>query len=427
MEILDRLKEPDFKAVDNITLIHPQTEKLPNGVSLHYIDASEADLVRVEFIFKNPQWNASQPLAIGATNSMLNEGTTHYTASQLADKIDFYGAFYQHEAGFDHSSVTLYSLNKHLKSTLPIIKEIITEASFPDQELATYVQNSKQKLQVNQQKNDFTARKKFSEVLFGSNSYYGYNVNVSDYENLNRSQLETVRNLQYTANNCTIIISGKVKEEERKLIADLFGNNDWLKDEMLEVTQPNFISSTSFSHLIEKKEALQSAIRLGKPMFNKTHPDFQGMQVLNTVLGGYFGSRLMSNIREDKGYTYGIGSAIVSLKDAGYFFVATEVGADVCASALTEIYKEINILKNELVAEEELSLVRNYMLGSFLGSLENAFSHADKFKGILFYGLDYDYYNRFFETVRTITPQQLQHLANKYLADDFFEVVVGKK
>ncbi|POY35258.1 insulinase family protein [Solitalea longa] len=425
--ILDRKSEPQFKAISNIKLIKPEVDKLKNGISLYFIDASEADLVRVEFIFSNTQWSIDQPLVIGATNSMLNEGTPHYTASQLADKIDFYGAFFQHEAGFDHSSVTLYSLNKHLKSTLPIIKEIITEACFPEQELATYVQNSKQKLQVNQQKNDFLARKKFNQVLFGDHSYYGYNVQAEDYDKLSREQLLGVRRKQYTANNCTIIVSGKVKAEERQLITELFGNEDWLSEELLKVDQPLLKPSSTAKHLVERPDALQSAIRLGKPLFNKTHPDFQSMQVLNTVFGGYFGSRLMSNIREDKGYTYGIGSAIVSLKDAGYFFVATEVGADVCSNALTEIYKEIDILKNNPIPEEELSLVRNYMLGSFLGSLENAFSHADKFKGILFYGLDYDYYDNFFETVKTVTPQHLQELANKYLADDFLEVVVGKK
>ncbi|MCO4292243.1 insulinase family protein [Solitalea sp. MAHUQ-68] len=425
--MLDRKSEPQFKAISSIKLIKPECQKLQNGIDLYFIDASEADLVRVEFIFPNVDWNAAQPLAIGATNSMLNEGTPHYTASQLADKIDFYGAFFQHEAGFDHSSVTLYSLNKHLKSTLPIIKEIITEACFPEQELSTYIQNSKQKLKVNQQKNDFLARKKFNQVLFGDNSYYGYNVQAEDYDKLTREELLAVRAKQYTAGNCIIIISGKVKAEERQLIAELFGNDDWLSDEKLVVSKPVLEPSSTLVNFVERPDALQSAIRLGKPLFNKSHPDFQAMQVLNTVFGGYFGSRLMSNIREDKGYTYGIGSAIVSLKEAGYFFVATEVGAEVCSNALTEIYKEIDILKNILIPDEELSLVRNYMLGSFLGSLENAFSHADKFKGILLYGLDYDYYENFFETVKTVTPQHLQQLANKYLADNFLEVVVGKK
>ena len=181
-------------------------------------------------------------------------------------------------------------------------------------------------------------------------------------------------------------------------------------------------------HYIEKGDALQSAIRLGKVAINRSHADFPGMQVLNTILGGYFGSRLMANIREDKGYTYGIGSALVSMKNAGYFFIASEVGADVCGSALDEIYKEINILKQDAVSTEELSLVRNYMLGSMLGSLENAMSHADKFKNIYFSGLGYDYYQNYIRTVKTINPEDLLGLASKYFNTDAFEtVIVGKK
>jgi predicted Zn-dependent peptidase len=148
---------------------------------------------------------------------------------------------------------------------------------------------------------------------------------------------------------------------------------------------------------------------------------------MNTVLGGYFGSRLMANIREDKGYTYGIGSGSSSLNKGGAFFIATEVGADVCRAAVNEIEKEINILKTVLVPEGELSLVRNYMLGSLLGSLENIFSHADKFKNIYFFGLDYDYYDRYTEVVKSISSIEVMQMAKKYLdTDNFYKVIVGK-
>jgi zinc protease len=181
-------------------------------------------------------------------------------------------------------------------------------------------------------------------------------------------------------------------------------------------------------HFLEKEEALQSAIRIGRRTINRSHADFPGLQVLNTILGGYFGSRLMANIREDKGYTYGIGSASVSLKNAGYFFIASEVGAEVCSKAIDEIDKEIEILKTQPVPDDELVLVRNYMLGSLLGSLENAFSHADKFKNIFFYGLGYDYYERYIQTVKDISAERIMELANKYFnAGDFERVIVGKK
>ena len=150
------------------------------------------------------------------------------------------------------------------------------------------------------------------------------------------------------------------------------------------------------------------------------------MAVLNTVLGGYFGSRLMSNIREDKGYTYGIGSALVSMKQEGYFFISTEVGADVTTPALTEIYKEIEILKNELV-EEELAMVRNYMRGTFIKGIKVPFIWQIVSDPFTFTVWD-DYYQNYLEKVRTIEPEEIRLLANKYLnSSEFYELVVGRK
>ena len=179
---------------------------------------------------------------------------------------------------------------------------------------------------------------------------------------------------------------------------------------------------------MEKKDALQSAIKMGKMLFTKPHEDYLGMLVLNTVFGGYFGSRLMANIREDKGYTYGIGSAVVSFTKAGYFTISTEVGAEVTKDALKEIYFELNKIQTELISDSELALVRNYMLGTFLRSIDGPFALADRFKGIYFHGLGYDYYERYVETIKSITPKQLQDLANKYLKkEEMIELVVGKK
>nr|WP_262886706.1 insulinase family protein [Mucilaginibacter humi] len=194
-----------------------------------------------------------------------------------------------------------------------------------------------------------------------------------------------------------------------------------------DITQPEVNRAAECFYYVEKPEALQSAIRMGTPFINREHPDFPAVQVLNTVLGGYFGSRLMNNIREDKGYTYGIGSGITSYKQGGALFIATEVGADVCKAATIEIEKEINLLKTELIPEDELNLVRNYMLGSLLGSLENVFSHADKFKNLYFSGIGYEYYDRYTNIVKNVTAEELLRLADTYLDyNGFYKVIVGK-
>lgn len=422
----DRTTAPAFRQVEKIELIRAEPHIADNGLKIFTVNGGEQELVRIEFIFGNVNYNPFRSLQSYATNSMLNEGTSELSSSDIADKIDYYGAFLQTEYNYDQSSVTLYSLNKHLASTLPIVKAIISDSVFPQAELDTFIRNQVQKLSVNLEKNDFLSRKIFNNVLFG-NTLYGYDTRAEDYERISRGELEDHFRSAYQPSNCTVIISGRVTDKVLDLVDHLFGR-DWPESTPPVPNNFKFETGSGKEHYIEKADALQSAIRLGKLAINRSHPDFPGIQVLNTVLGGYFGSRLMANIREDKGYTYGIGSAVISLQNAGYFFVASEVGADVCGKALNEIDKEINILKKEPVAEEELSLVRNYMLGSMLGSLENAMSHADKFKNIYFSGLDYDYYRNYIHTVRTISPEALLELANKYFDTDLFErVIVGKK
>lgn len=424
--MIDRNTAPDCKAIDNINLIKPEHKKLDNGCNVFCFNSGDQELVRIEWIFNNLRFNKKKPLLNMAVNTMLTDGTGQLSASQIADKIDFYGAFLSVDYGFDQSQVTLHSLNKHLKHVLPIIKDIITDSVFPEKELETFIRNQQQKLQVNLQKNDVVARRAFNKAIYGD-TIYGLNVNLEDYNDLQREDMLAHFKQMYQPSNCTLIIAGKIENETLNLLTDTFDKGWASPDHTADTTQPAIEPSADHFYFIEKPEALQSAIRMGMPFINRTHPDFPAVQVLNTVLGGYFGSRLMNNIREDKGYTYGIGSGMASFKQGGALFIATEVGADVCKAAVTEIEKEIALLKTDLVPAEELSLVRNYMLGSLLGSLENVFSHADKFKNLYFSGLDYEYYDRYAATVKSITAGDLLKLANQYLDfNKFYKVIVGK-
>ena len=424
--MLNRTTAPDFKQVNDIQFLSPKAQELNNGLKVFTINAGKQELVRIEFIFSNVNWNASKPLQAVSVNGLINTGTGTLTAKQIADKVDYYGAFLQTEYGADQTTITLYSLNKHLASVLPIVWSILNESIFPQQELDIFIQNQKQRLQVNLQKNDFLARKTFANSIFGSTAY-GSDIALADYDALQRADLLSYFKSAFKPENCIIIAAGKFEAVEFELLNKFFGGV-WQNNEQAAVTVFNFPAIEPAEIYIEKPEAVQSAIRMGNLTITRKHEEFPALQILNCVLGGYFGSRLMANIREDKGYTYGIGSGIASLKDAGYLFIATEVGTEVCAATLQEIEKEINVLQTALVSEQELDLVRNYMLGSMLGSLENAFSHADKFKNIYFSGLDYNYYTKYIQTVKNISPETLKALAIKYLNfDGFIKVVVGKK
>jgi predicted Zn-dependent peptidase len=311
---------------------------------------------------------------------------------------------------------------------LPYVSDIINDAIFPEKELTIYKQNNKQRLTVENEKVNSVARRKFNEMIFGEKHPYGYFTKIEDYDRLERSHLIEHHKNKYIPANCTIIISGLVKDDSINVLNKFFGKLQSTFDKMKNGQEYVITPFGNNKQVFEKENAVQSAIRIGMPFFNRTHPDYPAMAVVNTIFGGYFGSRLMSNLREDKGYTYGIGSAIVSMKQNGYFFISTEVGAEVTKSAIDEIYSEFELMKEESVDAEELEMARNYMLGTFLKGIDGAFHLAERFKSVYLYGLDYTYYDRYLDKLRSIQADEIQELAKKYFDPArFYELVVGRK
>ncbi len=368
------------------------------------------------------------PLIAASTNNMLENGTVNYSSEEISENLDFFGSYYETGVNQDDAGISLYSLNKHLTSCIPFVEDVIKNANFPGHEFEIYIANKKQKYLVNSKKVAVLARRKFAELIYGEKHPYGRDVKIEDFDTIKRDDLVSYFKNHYNSKNCAIIISGKLPSNYLEILNKHFGALQW--GEQVEAKRENIAASSSSEkkHFIYREDAIQSAIRIGRPMFTKGHPDYFKFQVLNTALGGYFGSRLMSNIREDKGYTYGIGSGLSPLVRGGSFFISTEVGADVTQSALNEIYHEIRRLREEPIPASELELVKNYILGIFLRSVDGPFALADKFKGIWEFGLGYDYYDNYFNAVKSTTAEELQALANKYLKEeDLIELVDGKK
>ncbi|WP_257667881.1 M16 family metallopeptidase [Parapedobacter tibetensis] len=425
--MLDRTSPPVYNAIERFNLIKPEHITFANGMEVFVFNAGEQDLVRIEWIFGNVFTEEKQALLNTCACEMLLEGTSSYSSTKIAETVDFHGAFLVPEFGYDRSALSLFTLNKHLAHLLPLAKAVLSDSVFPENELATYTRNSKQKLQVALEKNSFVARRQFNNAVFGQ-TRYGHVFEIADYDKITREALLALFRQQYTPSNCTLIISGKVTDDVVASLERLFGD-DWTDDNKSAPADiaPDFGGHEGRVIVAERKDSLQSAIRLGCLSLQRHHEDFPGMQVVNTLLGGYFGSRLMANIREDKGYTYSIGSGLASLKHRAFFTIASEVGVDMTTATLTEIEREIRLLRDEKVSEEELALVKNYMLGSMLGSLENVFSHADKFKSAYFSGLDLDYYEYYTGVVRNIDADEIHRLANAYLDyDRMVKVVVGR-
>lgn len=425
---LNRKEAPAFKTIDRIDIQQAEQHSLDNGIKVYTINSGSQELTKIEFIFKAGMYYQDRTLVASAANNLLETGTKSYTANQISDGIDFYGSFFECAVDQDYATLALFSLNKYLSQSLHFVEEIIKYPTFPKDEFEIYLSNKKQKHLVNSQKVNVLARRRFTELLFGEEHPYGRDVKTEDFDRLSLEQVKAFYRSHYHSSNCTIVASGKLPENLLETLNRFMGQSTWGELQPVEKALLEPKTTPQRRHFIEKADAIQSAVRVGRILFNKKSPDYFKFQVLNTILGGYFGSRLMTNIREDKGYTYGIGSGLSSLVNSGYFFISTEVGADVTNNTLEEIYKEIKLLREEPVDAEELETVRNYVLGQFLRSVDGPYALADKFKAIWEFGLGYDYFDRYFEAVKTVTPEELRQLANTYLQEkDLIELVVGKK
>jgi len=427
MTVLNRNIQPKINLIDKINFFQPEMIRLSNGIPVYQINTGTQDVTKIEFIFNGGSWYQDKHLISRFTNKMLKEGTKNYTSKEIAEKIDYYGAHLESSAEPDNAYVSLYSLNKYIKYILPILEEVIMHPIFPENELKTKTQNQKQKYIVNSEKVNFLARRKFNELIFGEGHPYGKLFDADDFDKIENSDLIKFHNKHFLNQNYKIIVAGKIPAGLIELLDKHFGKYN---GDSNSLNSKKAISETPGSNRfvhIKRDDAVQSAIRIGKTLFNKKHPDYIKLKVLNTVLGGYFGSRLMTNIREDKGYTYGIGSALVSLQHSGYFFISAETGSEVTKKAIEEVYHEIRVLQEDKIPEAELGVVRNYMLGSLLSSIDGAFALADNYKSLLEYGLNLDYYKDFIEIINNISAGELRDLAQKYFdLDSLFELKVGR-
>lgn len=426
MTTINRKIQPGTQLVSSFTFPQPEVFKLDNGIPVYQLNTGTQDITKIEFIFKAGSWFETKPLVAKFTNKMLKEGTRSFSSTQIHETTDYYGAHLELSTDKDFSNVVLYSLNKHLNQLLPLLEEVILYPVFPEKELTTRKQNKKQEFLVNCEKVKYIARWKFNELIFGIEHPYGKFHEAGDFDLITPDDLTDFHRNQYKIQDSKIILSGKIPSDLIRNLNKHFGAKTDTYPGNHQPFIPEIKNQPEQVHL-KKENAIQSAIRIGKPFINKTHPDYLKMKVVNTVLGGYFGSRLMTTIREEKGYTYGIGSGITSLQHGGVFFIASEVGADVTNDAIKDIYNEIKILQEETVPEAELNLVRNYMLGSLLRSLDGPFALAESLKSIIEYDLGVDYFTKFIDTIKNISAVEIKNLAQQYFnLDSLYELKVGK-
>lgn len=425
--MLNRKIAPEIKDAVEFNLQLKQAEQftLNNGIPVYSINAGAQEVTMIELVFYAGNCYEDQNIVAGTTNFLLKNGTSKRSAFEINEHFEYYGAYLNRNCYNETSNITLHCLNKHLNQVLPLVEELITDSIFPEEELAIYKQNQIQRLKVSLQKCDFVANRFIDEYLFGFHHPYGRYTSIPDFEALSREQIVQFYNDYYVNGKCLIFVAGNLPADIFDQLNTVFGHLPLNKKPL---AQKSFLVQpvAQKKHRVTNDEnGVQGAIRIARPFPNRHHPDFMKAQVLNNLFGGFFGSRLMSNIREDKGYTYGIHSYFQNHVADSAWMVSTEAGRDVCEATINEVYKEMQILRDEPVDEEELLLVRNYMIGSILGDLDGPFQIINRWKTYVLNGLDDSYFYNSINTIKSITSEEVQQLAQKYLVPEaFYELVV---
>jgi predicted Zn-dependent peptidase len=229
----------------------------------------------------------------------------------------------------------------------------------------------------------------------------------------------------YVRGHATIFVAGLLPKDIETQLNRHFCGLPLNRQATPQVVHPVQRAPERRHRILNQSDGVQGAIRMARPFPNRHHPDHPGATVLNALFGGFFGSRLMENIREDKGYTYGIYSYLQNHVAESAWMISTEAGREVCEAAITEVYHEMRRLREEEIPEEELQMVRNYLMGTLLGDLDGPFQIIGRWKNLVLNGLDESHFRRTIETIRGITATELNALATRYLQEDaFYELVV---
>lgn len=419
--MLDRTSPPPFIQSNSFELLTPGFQALPNNSKLYFVNGGEQEVLKLELVFEAGKWHESQPGISHFTSTLLPKGTTRHDTYYITHQFDFYGVHLEIHPGFDFTSVAVYGLPKNVIAVLDLLLDIISKATFPINELRQASDIYKQGLNINLEKTNFLAAREFRKYLFGNSHPYGYDIESNHIDRIQPEQLLAFRDNHF--GQFTGFVSGKLSDEVKRIIGNKFSA---IESRSVKPKAHSIIPEASGEYHLTKENSIQTSIRIGKLSIDRAHPDYPGLLLLNHILGGFFGSRLMKNIREEKGLTYGIHSSIHPLKHASYFVIGADVNQENRVLAVREIKGELAQLRNQSITDKELEVARNHFIGSLQTELSTPFAHADRIKLITLFNLPVNYYQQLIDQLLSLTGVTLQELAvNHFSENNLYTVSVG--
>jgi predicted Zn-dependent peptidase len=420
--MLNRTVEPPLRQPDTIDLQDPEKIISDGQWPLFVFHQPGYEITQIDWVFAAGMCHDPHFLIAPTVVQLMDDGTTNRSSNEISTLLESYGASFYAESHSNCSSFTLITLTRHLEKLIPLINEILMEPVFPEEELQHYITRQQQVIRVEQKKVHYLARKKLYRLLFGAQSVLGFEEQPEYFSNIKRENLQEFHQNQLLCKGFCLIVSGNaepaVVQRINSLLAPAPG---WVN----QPDNPSYTVLRPRNWHIEKEDAWQTAIRIGRLFHSRSHPDFIPFSVLQTIFGGYFGSRLMTNLREEKGYTYGINTVLQTMPGISAFYIATEVDKQVRQAALQEIYNEMQRLK-EPVPEEELELVKNYLFGHFQRTIDGPLKLARVFKAIYTQGFDFNFFRNYLHQLKVLTPESLCETAIRYFNPaEYHQVTVG--
>ena len=410
--------------IDDLAL--PQERVMPNGVRLFHLSGAHKGVVRFDILFKGGYGVQAKPLQAMFVNRMLREGAGALSADDISRKLDYYGAWIDAYSSQGCNHLTLTALSKHFVPLLELLEDMVKNPQFPAANLDVVRRNNKSHFIVNSNKVDIVSQRHFENCLWGDGHRFAYMVQPEDYDAITVDDLREYHGRVYNSNNCTIFLAGDADEDMMRLISEKFGASPWGAGravECVDVPDPEIVY---VPRRINLEGALQSSVKIGFMVPASSLADLYRFRFLTVLLGGYFGSRLMSNIREENGYTYHIDAGLDAYGKRYAFVICSEADNAYVEPLIDEVYKELARVVEEPIPDAEVELVRNYILGELCREYEERFTKSEAFINAWLSGEPFGSVNGYIDIVRNVTSAELSDVARRYLADrPMIEVVAG--
>lgn len=422
--ILDRSKAPEFNVPEDFELLPPSEYKLSNGAKFFYIPTPGLNAVKIDVLCKGQRASLAlnQTLVSSFTLQMLQEGTNQKDAGEIAEFFDFYASEVHPLLTYSHEGIGILSTKKYLFTVLEVFISLFTEATFPQDMLEKRQSQRKLSIKLEKERTASRANQVFRKCLFGANHPYGVEIEESHVDSVKRDQLISYYETMLWQ-DMEIFVTGNFDSTELENLCKQFGGlpNRTASQSILLPGVNTLLAVTE-----PREKAVQSSILIGSWSIPKIHPDFIALTVFNTILGGYFGSRLIKNIREDKGHTYGIYSSLAEIGDLNYWVIAADVQKAFYLEVVKEIYHEIQVLTEIKINTDELEVVRNYLIGQMLNQFSTSFDLIDRFQAVHHSGMDFEYYAQKLEYLKKFSAEDIIAVGQKYFSKPpFIEVIVG--